>query len=161
MNFYLKQMVFTIGDRFTIYDEEGNDRYYVEGEVFTFGKKLHLLDLDGKELAFISQKIFTWLPKYEIYQGESMIAEVVKEFSFFHPFYSVYLENGDRLSISGDFFDHDYVVEDASRMLASVSKEWFTWGDAYCISVADGVDPVLALSIVLVIDACIEAQQRS
>ena len=86
MNFYLKQMVFTIGDRFTIYDEEGNDRYYVEGEVFTFGKKLHLLDLDGKELAFISQKIFTWLPKYEIYQGESMIAEVVKEFSFFLDF---------------------------------------------------------------------------
>jgi hypothetical protein len=43
--------------------------------------------------------------------------------------------------------------------IAAVQKEWFTWGDAYQIDVSDVIDPVLALSVVLVIDACIEAER--
>jgi uncharacterized protein YxjI len=41
-----------------------------------------------------------------------------------------------------------------------VSKEWMTWGDSYEISIEDGVDEIDALSVVLVIDACIEAERR-
>ena len=43
MNLCMKQKVFFfVGDRFTVWDENGNDRYYVRGEVFSLGKKLHL-----------------------------------------------------------------------------------------------------------------------
>ena len=35
---YIKQKVFSWGDKFTVRDENGRDRYYVEGEIFTFGK---------------------------------------------------------------------------------------------------------------------------
>ena len=45
MKLYLKQKVFSWGDSFTVYDENGNDKYYVEGEIFSFGKKLHIYDL--------------------------------------------------------------------------------------------------------------------
>ena len=45
-------------------------------------------------------------------------------------------------------------------MIASVSKEWFTLGDAYEISFGAGVDEIATLSVVLVIDACIEAQRN-
>ena len=51
MKLYIKQKVFSWGDKFRIYDE--NDKYYVESEVFTFGKKLHLYSQSGSELAFI------------------------------------------------------------------------------------------------------------
>ena len=44
MKFYIKQKVFSWGDKFSIYDANGNERYLVQGEVFSFGKKLHLLD---------------------------------------------------------------------------------------------------------------------
>lgn len=159
MNFYLKQKFFSFNDRFTIYDENGDDRYYVEGEMFSWGKKLHFLDLNGDELAFISQKVFSFLSKYYISMGGRDVAEVVKEFTFFYPSYGVSLSDGSYWNIEGDFFDHEYTIGDSSRMIATISKEWFTWGDAYCVSVADGVDPALALSIVLIIDACIDAQR--
>jgi hypothetical protein len=86
------------------------------------------------------------------------IAEVVKQFTFFYPTYDVSTSDGRYWKVDGDFFDHEYAVYDGDRMVASVSKDWFTWGDAYRISVSDQVDPILALSIVLVIDACLDAE---
>ena len=158
MKLYIKQRVFTFGDKFNIYDENGNERYYVEGEVFTFGKKLHLYSLDGRELAYIEQELFTFLPKYSIYINETEIAKVVKEFTFFHNEYSV---NGLGWRVEGNFLDHDYTVVSEEKVIASVEKEWFTWGDAYEINIVDGIDPVPALAVVLVIDACIEASNNN
>jgi uncharacterized protein YxjI len=156
MKYYIKQHVFSFGDKFSIYDECGNECYYVEGEVFTFGKKLHLCSADGTELSYIEQKLFSLLPKYTLYRGGEEIAEVVKEFTFFHNSYTV---NGLNWTVEGNFLDHDYTVESQGVNIAAVQKEWFTWGDAYQIDVSDVIDPVLALSVVLVIDACIEAER--
>ena len=124
----------------------------------TFGKKLHLYSLEGRELAYIEQKLFSFLPKYHIYINGNEIAEVVKEFAFFHNEYSV---NGLGWRVDGNFLDHDYTVESEGRLIASVAKEWFTWGDAYEISIIDGIDPIPALAVVLVIDACIEAENNN
>lgn len=83
MNLYLKQKVFSWGDSFTVYDENGNDKYYVEGEIFTFGKKLHIYDLSGNELCFIHQKLMSFLPKYFISKNGVDVAQVIKNFTFF------------------------------------------------------------------------------
>ena len=128
MNLYIKQHIFTWGDKFSIYDEAGREKYNVEGEIFTWGKKLHLSDLRGNELAFIEQEIFTFLPKYHISRNGAKIAEVVKEFTFFKHEYSV---NGLGWQVHGDFWDHEYEITDGSGRIASVSKEWMTWGDSY------------------------------
>lgn len=156
MKYYIKQHVFTFGDRFSIYDESGRECFYVQGEVFTFGKKLHLYDMNGRELSFIEQKIFSFLPRYSISVNGTEVAEVLKEFTFFRNSYSV---NGLGWTVDGNFMDHDYTVESEGKTIASVSKEWFTWGDAYEISVSDVIDPALVLSVVLVIDACLDAEK--
>ena len=158
MMYYIQQKVFSWGDKFNIYDASGNVRYSVKGEVFSLGKKLHLYDGSDRELAYIEQKLFSFLPKYHIHQEGKGVVEVVREFSFFYPKYSV---EPLGWTISGDFFDHDYEVVDGDRVIASVSKEWFTLGDAYEISFGVDVDEIAALSVVLVIDACIDAQRRN
>ena len=158
MNLYIKQKIFSWGDKFSIYDAAGNEKYYVEGEVFSFGKKLHLYDMAGNELAYIEQKLLTFLPKYNIYRNNLHLAEVVKEFTFFYPKYSV---EGLGWQVEGDFFDHDYDITHNGALIASVSKEWLTWGDTYEISFGSNVDEVDALAVVLVIDACIEAQRNN
>jgi uncharacterized protein YxjI len=158
MKLYLKQKIFTWGDKFSVYDENGTPRYQVEGEVFTFGKKLHLCDTLGNELAFIHQKLFSFLPRYYISRGGRDVAEVVKEFTFFKQEYSV---EGLGWQVHGDFWDHTYEVTGGGRTIASVSKHWFTWGDTYEIDIADGLDEVMALAVVLVIDACIEAANNN
>jgi uncharacterized protein YxjI len=158
MSLYIKQHVFTWGDKFSIYDDAGNEKYSVEGEVFSFGKKLHLLDRYGAEIAFIEQKLFSFLPKNYISRAGHGTVEVVKEFTFFHNVYSV---EPLGWQVEGNFLDHDYTVESEGRIIATVAKEWFTWGDAYEINIADGLDPVPALAVVLVIDACIEAARNA
>ena len=51
MNLYIKQRFFSWGDKFAIYDANGNEKYYVEGEIFTWGKKLHVYDMFGRPYA--------------------------------------------------------------------------------------------------------------
>ncbi len=155
MKFYIQQRVFTFGDKFSIYDQNENECFYVEGEVFTFGKKLHLYSANGNEAAFIHQKLFSFLPKYYISVGGNDIAEVVKEFTFFRNEYTVH---GLGWRVSGDFMDHDYSITSEDRTIAVISKQWFSWGDAYEIDIADGIDPALAIAVVLIIDACLDAQ---
>ena len=157
MNLYIKQKVFSWGDNFSIYDENGNEVYYVQGEVFTLGKRLHLYSLRGEELAYIEQRVFSFLPKYLIFRGERQIAEVVKEFTFFKQEYTV---RGPEWSVHGDFWDHSYEIVDRERTVASVSREWFTLGDAYEIRLDDACDAISAIAVCLVIDACIESQNH-
>ena len=158
MNLYIKQHIFTWGDQFSIYDETGREKYYVEGEIFTWGKKLHLYDLNGRELAFIEQEVLTFLPKYHVYRNGEELAEVVKEFTFFKHEYTV---NGLGWQVHGDFWDHEYEITAGNSVVAAVSKEWMTWGDTYEIRIDTDVDVAAALAVVLVIDACIEAERRN
>ena len=159
MNLYLKQQVFSWKDRFFIYDIDGREKYYVEGEVFSLGTKLHIYDIIGHEVAYIEQKFFSFFPKYTIYKGNDAVAEITKEFSFFKQEYTV-----DSLgwSVLGDFFDHEYEITRNGAPVAEVSKKWFTFGDAYEIFINEDAkaDEVTVLETVLVIDACIDAQNN-
>ena len=159
MRFYIKQHVFTWGDKFSIYGEDNTEKYYVEGEIFTFGKKLHVYDAaTGREVAYIAEKLMSFLPRYYIFKDGEQVAEIVKEFSFFRPKYSV---NGPNWLVEGDFYAHEYEFFDGDGVVTKVSKQWFTWGDAYEIDISSIADEVTALSAALVIDACIDAQRRN
>lgn len=158
MKLYIKQKVFSWGDKFRIYDEYENDRYYVEGEVFTFGKKLHLYSRSGSELAFIHQKVWSFLPKYCISQNGVDVARVIKEFTFFRQEYTV---EGLGWTVRGDFLAHEYEISGSGGLIASVSKHWFTWGDTYEIDIVNDADAVMALCVVLIIDAVIAQSNNS
>lgn len=158
MDLYIKQKVFSWKDKFSVYDQNGDSRYYVEGEVFSIGKKLHLFDMGGNELAFIHQKVLSFLPKYFININGSDVAEVVKNITFFKQQYEV---RGFGWTVIGDFFAHEYEICSGDTVIARVSKEWFTFGDAYHISIVDGVDERAVLSVILIIDACLASQDNN
>ncbi len=157
MKLYLQQHIFTFGDRFTVYDAEGNPRFYVEGEVFTFRKRLHITDLAGNELIYIEQRLFSFLPTYHIYRGEQEVARVVKELTLFCREYHA---KGLDWHIFGDLWDHEYTMTCGGDTVVTVSKEWFTLGDAYKIDAHPSVEPVLALAVALVIDACLASKNN-
>ena len=154
MKLYIKQKVFTWGDKFTVKDINGNDRYYVEGEVFSWGKKLHVYDVNGTEAAFIQQKVFSFLPRYFVYVGNEQVAEIVKEFSFLFPRYTI---EGLGWEIDGSFMAHDYQITKNGRNIVSISKEWMTWGDSYELDITDPADEIVALAVVITIDCVTES----
>lgn len=158
MKLYIKQKVFSWKDKFYVKDEQGNDRYYIEGELFSLGKKLHIYDMNNNELAFIHQKVLSFLPRFFVFVGGTQIAEIVKEFTFFRNKYRI---DGLGWEVDGDFMDHDYEITHGGRPIVTINKEWLTWGDSYVLDIADNVDPVNALSVVLAIDCVIEMQRRA
>jgi len=150
MKLYIKEKVFSWGDKFTVKDEYGNDKYLVQGEVFSWGKKLHVYDSVGREVAFIKQEVWSFLPRYYVFCGEEQIAEIKKEFSFLFPRYSI---QGLGWEIEGKLMAHDYEIIKNGQLIVSISKEWMTWGDSYELDIADPKDEIVALAVVLTIDA--------
>lgn len=158
MKLLIEEQIFTWRDRFTVMDEAGVERYYVEGELFSWGRKLHVTDLKGREVAYVEQQLFTFLPRYAVYAGGVLIGEVVKEFSFFRPRYTV---EGADWDVEGDFWDHDYTVFRGGVPVVSIQKEWFTWGDCYTLDIRDPRDEIQALALVLAIDCAVEQASNS
>ena len=155
MKLYIKQKVFSWSDLFTVKDSYGADRYYVEGELFSWGKKLHVYDMAGNEVAFIQQKVFSFLPRYFVYVNGEEIAEIVKEFTFLFPRYSI---EGLGWDIEGSFIAHDYEITQDGRPIVTITKEWMTWGDSYELDITDSRDEIVALAVVLTIDAVTESK---
>jgi uncharacterized protein YxjI len=156
MRYVLRQKILSFGDDFTIRDEAGNDVFVVDGKAFSFGDKLSLQDTAGRELAFIKQKLFHLSPTYEIWRDGQLAAVVQRElFSFFHHRFTVDVPGPDDLEAEGDFTDHEYELRRGGRVVAVVSKRWFSWTDTYGIDIADGEDDVLVLASAVVVDlAC-------
>lgn len=155
---YIKQKVFSWGDKFSVKDELGTDKYTVQGEVFSWGKKLHVYDEHGTEVVFIQQKVFSFLPKFFIYVDGQQVAEIVKQFTFFKQAYAV---NGTSWTVEGDFWAHNYRIFDGEVPVCSITKTYFSWGDSYQLDIRETVNEKLALAVVLAIDAVLEMSRNN
>lgn len=158
MKLYIKEKVFSWGDKFTVKDEFGNDKYFVQGEVFSWGKKLHVYDSVDREVAFIKQEIWSLLPRFYVFCGDEQIAEIKKEFTFLFPKYSI---QGLGWEIEGKLMAHDYEIIKNGKSIVTISKEWMTWGDSYELNIANPEDEIVALAVVLTIDCVMEASSSA
>jgi uncharacterized protein YxjI len=158
MRYQMRQKLFAFGDDFTIKDQHDRDVFFVDGKAFSFGKKLSFQDLEGNELVFIRQKLLAWGPTYELYRDGVVAAVVKKElFTFFKCRFEVDVPGPNDLSAEGSFTDHEYTFSRGDSVVATVSKEWFTFADTYGVDVYDNEDAVLILASTVVIDmACHE-----
>lgn len=158
MKLYMKQKVFSWADKFHIVDEHGNARYYVEGELFSWGKKLHIYNDTGQEVSFIRQKVMSWLPRYFIEINGTVVATIVKDFTFFRPSYHL---EGLPWQMTGDFWAHNYVMNDGGYEIMRLSKAWFTWGDSYELEIFDPKNELLCLSVALAVDCAVAQSQNN
>jgi uncharacterized protein YxjI len=157
----MRQKLFSWGDDFFIKDETGRDVFLVDGKAFSFGNQLSFQDLTGNELAFIKQRLLSWGPTYEVYKADQLYAVVKKElFSFFKCRFTVDVPGPSDLEAEGDFLDHEYVFNRDGRLVAGVSKHWFSWTDTYGVDIAEGEDDIVILASTVVIDmACHEEKE--
>ena len=154
MKLYIKEKVFSLGDKFTVKDAYGEDKYIVEGEVFSWGKKLHVYNRSGREVAFIKQEVWRSLPRFYVFCVDRQVAEIKKEFTFLFPRYTI---DGLGWEIDGSFMAHDYQNSKNGRNIVTISKEWMTLGDSYELDIADPADEIVALAVVITIDCVTES----
>lgn len=150
MKLLFKQRFFSWFDSYDIYDEAGSTIFTVEGQL-SWGHCLHVLDASGNHAGTVKEVILTFLPKFELYIGSQSVGRLAKELTFLRPRYQLEC-NG--WQISGSILEWDYQITDAAGTpVASVSKELFHWTDTYVIDVSRSEDALLALMVVLAVDA--------
>ncbi len=150
MKLIFKQRMFSWLCSYDIYDEAGNTVYVVKGAL-SWGHLLRIYDANGKELGAVKEEILTWLPKFDMYLGNSFVGCIRKEFSFFKPKYNIDYKGWH---VNGNIWEWDYTILDSSeKCVATVSKEILSFTDTYVIDVMEPGDAIYALMLVLAIDA--------
>ena len=156
MKLYIKQKLFSWNDRFSVYDSTGREIYHIKGALFSFGNKLTVYDAGDREVCRIEQELFRLRQRYHVIKNEQCMATVIKEFSLFRPYYTI---EGPDWEMQGDFLSHDYEILDGEKCIASVQKQWFTWGDTYEVDVNErDCDPITAMAIAIIIDCVLDSQ---
>lgn len=158
MRYFIKQQVFSWRDRFAVKDAAGKDVYFIEGELFSWGKQLSVYDTAGNEVLYIKQNLWNWLPNYSLFMGKEEVAIVKKEFTFFRPSYSI---QGPDWQVEGTVWAHDYQIWEEDQLIATINKEWFTWGDSYSLDIHEESHSLLALGVIIVIDCVMASEQSS
>ena len=149
MRLLFKQRFFSWIDSYDIYYEDGSIAYTVKGQ-FALGHCFKIYDFLGNEIGTVKQKVFSWMPTFELYLGNLYMGRVKRDFGF-RPRYDI---DCNGWHVEGNFWEWDYnIYNQYGREVAYVSKEIWNWTDTYSIDVLDPNDALLALMLVLAIDA--------
>jgi len=159
MKLYIQQRVFSIGDKYDVYDEMQNVIYMVQGKIFSIGAQISISDAAGRELYFIKQRITFLLAHYELYQGNHLMADVRSELAIFKPKLSVTSQFGD-FTMVGDIFSMDFEILKNGSSIGRISKKWLSWGDSYELDIYDNCDPGFFVALVVTIDNCLHNENH-
>ena len=151
----IKQKVFSIRDKFDIYEENQNVKYRVESSLFSLKYKLTVYDTYGNELGVITQKVFTLMPKYDVEINGNYIGQIKQKFTFFKPKYEV---DYNGWSVEGNIMGWNYSVNKGFNLIASIKQKIISWGDTYVIDFINQEDELMILMLVLAIDATNRSQ---
>lgn len=150
MKLLFKQRFFSWFDSYDIYDEMGNTVYVVKGQ-FSWGHCLKIFDAAGNELGTVKERVLTFLPKFELYLGQSYLGCISKEFALFKPKYHI---DCNGWQVEGNWLEWDYsITGPVGDRVAVVSKELWNWTDTYVLDIARPEDALPVLMFVLAIDA--------
>jgi uncharacterized protein YxjI len=152
MKYIMKDKFFSLGDNYEIKTEDEKLAYTVQGKFLSFGNKLDVLDASGKKLAFIEQKLLSMMPRYRLYKGGLMFAEVMQKFTWFKKNFLLDVPGPNDYTIKGDFWGHKYKFYRSGKVVAKVDKKMFSWSGTYGVDIIEGEDDLSIISTVIIID---------
>lgn len=129
MDLYYKQRTFAWDRKFHIADEQGHFLFKVKANKETSDKKLFLCDLHDQVLYTIRTEGFLFLKKFEILQGDDLVAEVKKTNTGYHV-------SNLGWDIEGDFRHFIYTIKSHhGHTVATVAPRSLGWGETHKIHV--------------------------
>ena len=161
MRYVIREKFFRLGEDSDITDESGRPVYHVDGKVFTLHHTLVMRDVAGNEVATVRKHLISLRPTYEVTRGGQELAEVRKHLiGFLGDRFTIDIPVPDDFEVHGDIFDHEFTITRGGRVVATVSKQWFSLTDTYGVEVAQGEDDALILASVLALDLAEDEERR-
>lgn len=160
MIFQVKQKVFSLGDKFTITDRDGEDCFQVQGKVLSLGAKLSFQDMMGNELYYIEQKLMRLLAEYHIQKDGSVVATCKQKFSFLGSKFDISSVYGN-YTIEGQPLNYNYEIFKDGRLVGTVNKQFFSFSDTYGVDIEESEEYGFILSLVIVIDQVVHSNENN
>jgi uncharacterized protein YxjI len=149
----MRQHLLSIGEDFTIEDEQGKPAFKVDGKVLRIRETFEITRMDGTEVATIREKKLAIRDSMNILRGGETVATVKK--ALIAPFgdrFRVEVKGGEDLEVKGEILDHDYEIRRGGQTVGRISRKWFTLRDTYGIDIAPGEDEGIVLAIAVALD---------
>ena len=154
---YIKQKVLSLREKFSVKDEQENEVYFVEGSFMRIPKTFSIVDSASNEVALITKKIFSFLPTFFVEVNGQEAVTIKKQFTFLKARYSI---EAAGMEVRGNWWDMDFEVYQNGKIIGSVRKKWFTWGDSYELQIANDEMETLLVALVVAID-CAKADSAA
>lgn len=158
---YMKQKVFSLKDKYKIYDQNQNPVYHCTGKLLSFSHQKDLYDSKSMQhLYTLKRRLFHLLPHYDLLNPEGeVLASIRKHFSVFKHRIEINSSLGDFI-LDGDIFAHDFRISLNGADIVTVHKKWLSWGDSYEISIVNEEMKAFFVGMVVMIDDCLHSGRR-
>lgn len=154
MKLFLRQKVFTIGDKLTFFDKDKKPVYYVKGSIFKIPHRLIMTDAEGRELTIVKTKLFNLFKTYDVIdiQENRVVGKVKRSFSFNKNF-NINI-NDESFLIKGSLFGYHFdLINQNGEVVVTVKKEIISWGDVYEVFIDETkIKPEIACSLCIAFD---------
>ena len=151
MIFYIRQEWMSLGNRFTILDQQQDPVYFVEREGMVMGHRFSLTNQKGKELATIKKEPVFFQTIYSISIEGLPFATLTQEWSWFEKKFLLDVPGPNDYEIEGAFWPNEFVFRRYGGEVARVSKEQ-NIPLHYGVVIAKDEDVIPILSTCIVID---------
>lgn len=160
--FYLKQKVFSLTDRYKIFDDRQNELYEVRSKMFSITNKMEFVRLsDGQTLFHFQKQLLHLMPTYHLMDGaHESLATVKKQFTVFTKKIHVNANDGT-YAVEGDYLGHQFTVIKDGEEVASLRKKWISWGDTYEVSVFQDDKAEFMLALVILLDSIFHEEGKN
>lgn len=151
----IKQKILSLWGKYTIRNEAEEELFKVTGKKSSFFlNRYSFQTMAGEEVLQIKQQFNIWRPIYRIEREGEVLATIRGLNTWFKPRFDVFLGTGETLEIKGSFWQYEYSISFEGATYASISKKTWSWTDEYGIEIEEGVDDILMLATVVIIDLC-------
>ncbi|MBN2300716.1 MAG: LURP-one-related family protein [Acholeplasmataceae bacterium] len=148
----MKQKVFSIKDRYKIFDEEQNVIFHCEGKLFSLSRKMKFIENSTDTILFhFRKKILSLFATYFLYDNEEKQIAVVKRKFSFTPKVEIESDFGV-FTIEGNFYGHNFSILENGDEVANITKKWISWGDSYEMAIHDDSKTAFLLALIILID---------
>ncbi len=150
--YFINQKFWSISEKFSILDEQGNPVFYVKKKFLSIGDRLSFLNRDGSLVLSIKQKVLSLNKQYRIYRNKKLIARVIKKIKPFNDKFIIDLPGENDYIIRGNFLNYRYTFMRNGKKVAQISKKWSSYTDKYKVEIGPHEDDLIILATAIIID---------
>lgn len=158
MKLFVKEKLFSMHNRYYIFDENNQVVFEIESKVFSIGDKTTIYDVNHNVVAYIEQELLHIMPHYNVYIGNEFKYQIRKEFRILKNDYILsnsYRVDGSVLNLNFKIFNK------TGKEIAIVNREFISIGDKYQMEILDENDLYTILTIIVAITNDIDRSQSN